>query len=308
VRGASRTLAKSDPSGQKSHELIPWDHGPNARPHCFGDVPELRITERGLYTIVDTQNPQYAPYIGCRVSIGDRNTSRILREMMRFIDKLFTSHGVAYCVYSGALLGCMRHSDIIPWDNDLDLIIPISDAEKVASLENEINGSGYIYAEHKKHGYAYKIYVKSPENPDIMAEIASIFPYSVDHPDYGPFLIWKTHPIMQANIFDRIMAMTNRNTALALPTRALLGTDNIQNIKQQIEVGDIAISYQYFDHEIYPLRRKRFANFSVNVPNRAKTVLIRDYGQHSLLYGTVGCGCQWIEGKYLFRVKIDSVG
>jgi hypothetical protein len=227
---------------------------------------------------------------------------------MRFIDELFTKHGIAYCVYSGALLGCIRHGDVIPWDNDLDIMIPNKDAEKVASLENEINGSGYIYAEHKKYGYKYKIYIKSSENQNAMAEIISMYPYSVDHPDYGPFLVWKAHPVIQANTLDRIMAMTNglpENASAKLPTRALLGADNIQNIKRQIESGDLAISNQYFDHEIFPLKRHKFAGFSVNIPNQPKTVLIRDYGQYSLLYGTVGCGCQWVEGKYLFKVKID---
>jgi phosphorylcholine metabolism protein LicD len=286
----------------ESTDAIPWDHGPNMRHHCLGDV-SIRLTQGGAYTIVDTPNSQYTRYIGCRVSIGAGKTAHILRELMRFVDELFTSHDIPYCIYSGTLLGCMRHGDIIPWDEDIDIMILNRDVEKIASLENEINSSGFVYAEHKRYGRNYKMYVKAPENQRIVAELVSMFPYSVDHPDYGPFRVWKAHPIIQKNIWDRISSMTKKS--MKLSSNALIGFDNIESIKAQVQRGDLVITNQYMDQEIFPLRRHQFAGFSVNIPNQAKTILARDYGEHSFLYATVGCGCQWVDGKYLFKVKID---
>jgi lipopolysaccharide cholinephosphotransferase len=289
-------------------EIVPWYHARNVHHNCFGDVP-IKITPNGAYTIVNALNPEYTRYIGCKVSIEDVRTAPILRDILRFVDELFTRHDITYWIYGGTLLGCIRHGNIIPWDDDVDILVLNSDAKKIASLKNKINSSErFVYAEHIKYGRNYKMYIKSREYPRLMAEIVSMFPYSVDHPDFGPFLVWKAHPLKEQHMFGSIVSMIRQEQKTALiksPISAMAGSDNIENISTQIRQGNLVIPYQYRDNEIFPLLRKKFAGFSVNAPNQAHAILNRDYGEHSLLYGTVGCHCQWVEGKYLFKVKID---
>ncbi|PCH52315.1 MAG: hypothetical protein COC20_03670 [Cellvibrionales bacterium] len=42
---------------------------------------------------------------------------------LRDIDDILFAEGVDYCVMFGTLLGLLRHNGLIPWDDDLDIII-----------------------------------------------------------------------------------------------------------------------------------------------------------------------------------------
>lgn len=51
-------------------------------------------------------------------------------EILEFVDKLCKEHGIKYFLAGGSLLGAVRHKDIIPWDDDLDIAMLREDFEK----------------------------------------------------------------------------------------------------------------------------------------------------------------------------------
>jgi hypothetical protein len=44
-------------------------------------------------------------------------------QHLRDAAEILSAEGVAYCVMFGTLLGLLRHDGIIPWDDDLDIIV-----------------------------------------------------------------------------------------------------------------------------------------------------------------------------------------
>lgn len=70
-----------------------------------------------------------------------------LRKMLQIVDKLFKTHNITYWMDGGTLLGAIRHQDIIPWDDDGDLVILSRDEQKLLSLERELNNFGYGLSE-----------------------------------------------------------------------------------------------------------------------------------------------------------------
>lgn len=54
----------------------------------------------------------------------------VLKEELVFIDKICHEHNLKYFIYYGSLIGAVRHHGMIPWDDDVDIIMPRDDYEK----------------------------------------------------------------------------------------------------------------------------------------------------------------------------------
>ena len=62
---------------------------------------------------------------------------------LRDADDILFSEGVDYCIMFGTLLGLLRHDGLIPWDDDLDIIIfDIDKFEK--SCQSQFEDAGYV--------------------------------------------------------------------------------------------------------------------------------------------------------------------
>lgn len=66
-------------------------------------------------------------------------------DLLSKIDAICRKHGIRYSIDSGTLLGAKRHGGYIPWDDDIDVIMPRPDFEKFELLvESELSGY-YFY-------------------------------------------------------------------------------------------------------------------------------------------------------------------
>lgn len=54
-------------------------------------------------------------------------------HILGILDEYCTDRGLRYCLTYGTLIGAMRHKGFIPWDDDIDVIMPRSDYEKLLS-------------------------------------------------------------------------------------------------------------------------------------------------------------------------------
>ena len=47
----------------------------------------------------------------------------LLKEMLEVIDGICREEKIPYMLWGGSCLGAVREHDIIPWDDDLDIIV-----------------------------------------------------------------------------------------------------------------------------------------------------------------------------------------
>ena len=66
-----------------------------------------------------------------------------LLEVFQFSKELFQRHNLRYIGCGGTVLGAIRHKGFIPWDDDIDLYMPRADYERLLSLRDEFQGTGY---------------------------------------------------------------------------------------------------------------------------------------------------------------------
>lgn len=82
-----------------------------------------------------------------------------LYACLKYVVEFLETYNITYCIESGTLLGCIRHQGIIPWDNDIDIMIFHDGYIKLLTLLNKFNNNKlHISLIHSIPGY--KIFYK----------------------------------------------------------------------------------------------------------------------------------------------------
>lgn len=54
----------------------------------------------------------------------------IQMDILSAVDAFCTENNIKYSISSGTLLGAVRHKGFIPWDDDIDVLMPRTDYNK----------------------------------------------------------------------------------------------------------------------------------------------------------------------------------
>ena len=66
-------------------------------------------------------------------------------EMALEVDRICKKHGLKYTLIGGTLLGAVRHGGFIPWDDDVDLLMPRPDYKRFMKLaQSELPDSMFL--------------------------------------------------------------------------------------------------------------------------------------------------------------------
>lgn len=72
-----------------------------------------------------------------------RQWNECITDVLRFYIDLCKQHGLRYFIAYGSAIGAIRHKGIIPWDDDIDVVMPRPDFERLKDICSKVDMGKY---------------------------------------------------------------------------------------------------------------------------------------------------------------------
>ena len=101
--------------------------------------------------------------------IGIDELKKLQVEMLVLIDEFCQHNNIRYSLSSGTLIGAVRHKGYIPWDDDIDIMMPREDYDRFVSTFNGAYGHLSLLAPEINSNY-YAPYANVFDNRTLLLE------------------------------------------------------------------------------------------------------------------------------------------
>lgn len=78
-----------------------------------------------------------------------------LKEILYYFDRICKKNNIKYSLIGGSLIGAIRHHDIIPWDDDIDVILTPNNYKKLVHILKKNTESDYYLLDSDNLNYNY---------------------------------------------------------------------------------------------------------------------------------------------------------
>ena len=176
----------------------------------------------------------------------DKNKKKIFKQLLKILklwNEMTKECGIDYWACGGTLLGAVRHCGFIPWDNDIDLSIMLSDLKKVKK-----NLDKHPVLKYYESMCGLRVYIDNDDdNDDGETTVMDIF--VCDY--YNKITVNFCGPLMDGDN----------------PTWWM---------------SELFPNQQIYDNELYPLKEVAFEDTTIMVPNNPTNVLFRNFSDKCL--------------------------
>lgn len=135
-----------------------------------------------------------------RIPLTDEEIRLRLINILKEIDSFCCAHNLRYSLGYGTLLGAIRHKGFIPWDDDVDLIMPREDYDKFIQLYQDNDKFKALFmSKNEKYYYPFlkvvdnqtDVIEKKRKLDEEMGIYVDIFPFDRIKPELTPSDIHK---------------------------------------------------------------------------------------------------------------------
>ncbi|WP_242604163.1 LicD family protein [Legionella beliardensis] len=234
-------------------------------------------------------------------------------EMLTIIDSICVKYQIDYWLDAGTLLGAIRHQGFIPWDDDMDIAMPRESYEKFlqvaplelpahmhlqqAGIEPGYYNLGTPLKIRDRSSYYLERHEKGNE-PYVQGIFIDIFVY-----DKMTTIPWKRrfykrlsrkclrmlgtkHSLLPMGRSHNLYRTLGYIFPKAVLNKAL---NYLVSMSKKIDSPYLGRGYHCKKvtliefTEVYPLKRALFENRYFNIPNKAESILSKEYGDYQTL-------------------------
>ena len=226
-----------------------------------------------------------------------RKAQLIMLEMLVEFDLICKKHKLQYWLDSGTLLGAVRHKGFIPWDDDIDLSMPVEDYNRFIEIaETELSESIFFQTGETDPSFKFD-YIKLRSNKASIVEFhekdkeinyhqgvfVDIFPMlTLENSEENKKFYEETFEEIRA--CSSISLHTPNGIDNPLRREKLVKTLDkkhegwIKKDSKMIYSGKMPDVAAWFDYkEIFPLKKTIFEGLEFFVPNNSKHYLDEIY-------------------------------
>ena len=111
---------------------------------CGGPVGWTRAQAGLRYRVGEVQHvlPSLR-YVGSAPCLLREPVLAAMQQVFRYTHALLEGEGIEHWLTIGSLLGAYRHGGFIPWDDDIDLQVPLRFHDRLTALKTRIECDGY---------------------------------------------------------------------------------------------------------------------------------------------------------------------
>ena len=92
--------------------------------------------------------------------MSDNEVKKNLVVMLEKFDKICRDNDIKYSLIGGSLIGAIRHHGIIPWDDDIDVILERNEYLKLLDVVNNYDDERYMFLSHECNRTYYYPFLK----------------------------------------------------------------------------------------------------------------------------------------------------
>ena len=185
-------------------------------------------------------------------------------QMLKDVARAFDENNIQYFLDSGTLIGAVRHSDFIPWDDDVDICMTLPNYCKFLRIGQRILGDKYFVQNYKTDKYYYEMWTK------IRANGTTSMPKGLRNLDIHFGICLDVFPLVGAS--DNPKKRAKQKRALAL-NRSLLMDSYIKAVEEKLSIKQkiMYIIPRSIRRVICRMNEKRFM---LDVENHSKCVQV----------------------------------
>ena len=160
-------------------------------------------------------------------------------DLLMQFDRVCRKHGLRYFMFVGSLLGAIRHRGFVPWDDDIDLVLPRDDYETMLKLGDEFPAPYFLQSPWTDKSYFFSFAKFRNSATSFVSE-------KLIYEDFDQGLMIDFHPLDAwmpdegEGVYDEIIKLAYDNSTFMRMRNPCLDAKDLQRIREYKGIDPMA--------------------------------------------------------------------